>query len=281
MTFLGLGLISIGLLAGGLLSRPLVVNWRLGQSSASAEGAVLSMHTRHHSKKGGRGHTDYVYEYRFSTPQGADITDRFTLHGYALSEGGRVNVEYDPEHPNLHRVIEAPSSDEAAAPVVLILLSLMGGAVGIAGVVMGKKRIRLLEQGMPDGATILAYYQSYGKSGRYLPLPTDPAAAARLGRRQVQYGFTIPSGQFISKDSIQLNEATISQQGRLPVLYDPANPKRSMLFDTVQPPPLVSSDGVWLPAEGTNPYRRRIWLIALPLIPIAVSFLYIRSLLGG
>lgn len=278
-TLIGLAFLSLGLLAAGLLSKSLVIRWRLSHNKATTEGKVTSEGSHYVQDKNG-GYTSYDYRYEFSTPDGRTIGDWRSFRFPALRRDVPVNIEYDPEHPSLYRLADMGSPED--------FLPLVGAPIVLAGIVFmlvgyfgGRKRAAILERGLPAVATILSYWQQYGKAGRYIPIPPDFQPEKRLGWRKVRYGFNIPGGQYGGSDMLRLDMDTLSQQGQIPLLYDPAKPSNSILFGSLQPPPQLTMDGVWIEAPGTRPQVRMLWVYLFAALPVIATGLYWQSLLGG
>jgi len=228
-----LGLMIFGLIFGGFgLAMGMVFfpwnfyrDWQLSAGSTlTAPGRVTNVGS---TKLSINKRRVMSYDFTFRSAAGADEHGTCYTTGQQWSRNAAVTVRYLPADPTVCR-IEGARLSEANGPAGLFMLVFPGMGAGlVAWSVISRRRIRnLLEQGTVGEAVVTAVEQTYTRVNKQYVFKitlqrTDAPDAGALSLRSYQ-----PAAISFARDRMASKQPVF-------VLYDPANPKRVLLPETL------------------------------------------------
>ena len=230
--FLGFGMLFV-LVFGLRLGDEL----RLGLSSATARGRVIEAQ---HTTTSVNDVTVYRYDFAFRAQDGQEYTGHSYSTGQRFYADDRVIVEYAAGHPEAARIEETRLS---AAPYWAMALMpafpAFGAFLVLTAAIRGIRQVSLLQ---------------YGTLTRGRVLYTQPTKATIDGAAVLKhdYEFLAAGGQTYHGSARVLDSGSIGDEPEEPILYDIANPGRSMLVDSLPFGYKLEIDeyGQWVTHEG-------------------------------
>jgi hypothetical protein len=184
--------------------------WRLDHRRELAQGWLERVEQTHFQEGGGEdepGTPIYRWYYTFLLPDGTQcrgssytVGEQFHLAPPAAGSPAPrlpVTVEYDPENPGTSRIEGTRTSPYGPWVLFVVLFSVAGLAVAIAGLWTGWRRGRLLRDGEVVPATVTACQFGAGDDTTYLPVAEYKNRTAVLRARCGSHPFMIFARGFI------------------------------------------------------------------------------------
>jgi len=166
------------------------------------------------------------YTFSFQPAAGAPVSGECFTTGRGWNQNARVTVRYRPENPALCCIVGARLSEGDGSVAFVLVFPAVGGGL-VAWVLLARRRTRaLLERGFLAEARVTAVEQTNVRvNNRY------------VYRITLQRTDSPEGGTFIVKQSapgaVALAHDRREAQQPVFVLYDPANPRRALLPETL------------------------------------------------
>jgi hypothetical protein len=270
--------------------------WRLSRQHEEAPGWVdAGEATRFYSADEEGDGAISRYDYSFRLPDGTRDLGTSYGEGRRLPQPAeaplpgrasppiRVTVEYNPEDPGLSRIQGMRTSPYPSEALFVLLLPTAGLAVALAGLVVGRRRGRLLRDGHAVAATITGC-ETGGEDSK----PVSPAAykkqvwgfprwfgrkSAPSSRVSCAFEFRLPDGKVVqAKGPGRLVERRGAEPPQA-ALYDLRRPTRALLLSSLWPRVRAAPCGGWESSAGPETAVRlaiALLLVAAPLIAWAL-----------
>jgi hypothetical protein len=251
--FLGFGMVFV-LVFGPRPAEEL----QLALSGATARGTVSTASPTNTSVN---DVTVWRYDFTFRAADGQQYAAHSYSTGQSFGAGDRVLIEYATARPESARI---ESTRLSAAPYWAMALMLgfpiFGAVLVIGGAIRGVRQASLLQYGNLT-------------TGRVLSTQSETVAIEGVPVLRHDYEFLASDGQTYYGSARTLYSGLIGDEPQEPILYDAANPSRSMLIDSL---PLgynleVDGYGQWATHEG---WRSIAWC-AFAAVGLAVLAGYV------
>jgi hypothetical protein len=207
--FVGLVMTMVFTLAGGPVWNDWILDSRCVRTDARPVDVQATSSRRNRS-------TVYQIDFRFVDLAGQDRTGSVGTTDAALiaaaRKGSHIAVEYDPEDPTRSRLVGGSASFFGALVIMPMLFFVIGGALLVAGLAIGRRRRTTYRDGEVAEARVVAV----------------EATASSSNRRRLmlmRYELHAPSGTVVGEWKMLVPPevgATIW------VIYDPAQPERNL-----------------------------------------------------
>jgi hypothetical protein len=294
LTVVGSPGFALGMMVAPTFVRPTdpVGTWRLSQRHEEAPGWVDAREATRFSAGGDDDDGDtvlYRYNYSFRLPDGTRVPGSCYGGGKQLPQPAeaplpgrpgppvRVTVEYDPQDPGRSRIRGMRTSPYPSEALFVLLLPAAGLAVALGGLVVGRRRGRLLRDGHAATATITgcetgredsklvspaAYKKDVG-FGRWFGRKSGPSS-----RVSCTFEFRLPDGKAVqAKGPGRLVERKGAEPPQA-ALYDTRRPGRALLVSSLWPGVRAGAGGGWESSAGPETAVRLVIALLLVVAPL-------------
>jgi len=204
-----------------------------------------------------------VYEtgYRFSMPDGQEITDVSFSTGSWMEPGDFVIVEYVDGDVPLSRIAGMRRSSSGSMALIPVIFPLIGLVLGLSSVLFRLRHLRLLKSGTLTTGTLRSR------------TPTNTYVNNQRVMR-LTFEFEAASGGMFEAVARTHTPHRLEDEARELILYAPRNPARAMVLDELPSQPRVDENGVFHPTASPLP-------AALYLLLPGIFLLALLRYLGG
>jgi hypothetical protein len=204
-----------------------------------------------------------VYEtgYRFSMPDGREITDVSFSTGSWMEPGDFVIVEYVDGDVPLSRIAGMRRSSSGGMALIIVIFPIIGLLFGLSSVLSRLRHLRLLKSGTLTTGT----------------LRSSTPTSTQINNRPVMrltFEFEDASGERFEAVAKTHEPHRLEDEARELILYAPRNPARAMVLDELPSQPRVDENGLFHPTA--SPVPAALYLL-LPGIFILSLLRYLGS----